>query len=66
MATRASAWGDPGDVETHGTGESGRPPSGLGGHEVLRKPFTLVGLEQAVARAMARERPDAPHRLAAE
>ena len=38
----------------------------FGGHHVLRKPFTLVGLERAIAEAMRRRRPDAPHRIAAE
>ncbi|WP_085811193.1 ATP-binding protein [Sphingomonas sp. TZW2008] len=36
------------------------------GHHVLRKPFTLVGLERAIAEALSRARPEAPHRIAAE
>ncbi len=43
-------------------GESGE----FGGHHVLRKPYTLAGLEKAVTEAMSRKRPDAPHRIAAE
>jgi signal transduction histidine kinase/CheY-like chemotaxis protein len=43
-------------------GEAGE----FGGHHVLRKPFTLIALEQAVAAAMMRKRPDAPQRIAAE
>lgn len=38
----------------------------FGGRPVLRKPFTLVGLERAIVEAMAFERPDAPDRMAAE
>ncbi len=40
--------------------------SEFGGHEVLRKPFTLVGLERAVAAAMTADRPGSPHQIAAE
>ncbi len=40
--------------------------SQFGGHEVLRKPFTLNGLERAVATALAAERPTASDRIAAE
>jgi CheY-like chemotaxis protein len=36
------------------------------GHEVLRKPFTLNGLERAVARAIAADRPAASGAIAAE
>ena len=43
-------------------GEAGE----FGGHHVLRKPFTLVGLEQSIAEAMSRHRPAAPQRIAAE
>lgn len=45
-------------------GEAGT--SEFGGHEVLRKPFTLGGLERAVAAAMATDRPGAPEQIAAE
>ncbi len=38
----------------------------FGDHHVLRKPFTLAGLERAIAQAMARERPAPPHQIAAE
>ena len=41
----------------------------FGGHNVLRKPFTIAGLERAIAAAMAAERPDphsAPQSIAAE
>jgi signal transduction histidine kinase/CheY-like chemotaxis protein len=38
----------------------------FGGHPVLRKPYTLVALEQAITEAMARARPAAPQRMAAE
>ena len=38
----------------------------FGGHEVLRKPFTLNGLERAVATALASDRPDPSGRIAAE
>lgn len=38
----------------------------FGDHQVLRKPFTLSGLDRAIRAAMARERPAAPHRIAAE
>jgi len=38
----------------------------FGGRPVLRKPFTLVGLERAIAEAMAFDRPGAPDRMAAE
>ncbi|WP_456299950.1 ATP-binding protein [Sphingomonas jeddahensis] len=38
----------------------------FGGHHVLRKPFTLVGLERAIAEALGRSRPDATHSIAAE
>lgn len=38
---------------------------GFGGHHVLRKPFTLTGLERAIAAAMAHDRP-APTQIAAE
>ncbi|MEG3125703.1 ATP-binding protein [Sphingomonas sp. GB1N7] len=37
----------------------------FGGHHVLRKPFTIAGLERAVGAAMAAERP-APQSIAAE
>lgn len=41
--------------------------SEFGRHPVLRKPFTLVGLERAITSAMADdERPPRPHQLAAE
>ena len=38
----------------------------FGGRPVLRKPFTVTGLEHAIADAMAFERPASPDRLAAE
>ena len=38
----------------------------FGHHVVLRKPFTLSGIEAAIAAAMAVVRPAAPHRIAAE
>ena len=38
----------------------------FGGHVVLRKPYTLAGLEAAIATALAVERPAPRHRLAAE
>ncbi|WP_443030045.1 ATP-binding protein [Sphingomonas sp. ZB1N12] len=38
----------------------------FGGHEVLRKPFTLNGLERAVVTAMAAERGETNHPIAAE
>ena len=38
----------------------------FGNHVVLRKPFTLSGIEAAIAAAMAVVRPAAPHRIAAE
>ncbi len=38
----------------------------FGGHEVLRKPFTLNGLERAVLAAMASDRYAANHPIAAE
>ncbi|MEG3084891.1 ATP-binding protein [Sphingomonas sp. PB2P12] len=38
----------------------------FGGHEVLRKPFTLNGLERAVATALASDRPGPSDRIAAE
>ena len=40
--------------------------SEFGDHEVLRKPFTLRGLERAVAAAMATGRPAASRQIAAE
>ena len=40
--------------------------SEFGDHEVLRKPFTLNGLERAVAAAMSADRPPPPRRMAAE
>ena len=40
--------------------------SEFGNHSVLRKPFTLVGLERAIAEAMARHRPAPPEQIAAE
>jgi signal transduction histidine kinase/CheY-like chemotaxis protein len=36
------------------------------GHHVLRKPFTLAGLELAIVEAMTRRHSDAPHSMAAE
>lgn len=41
-------------------------PAMFNGHHVLRKPFTLVALERAIAEAMMRSQSDAPHRIAAE
>ncbi|MEG3165057.1 ATP-binding protein [Sphingomonas sp. PB2P19] len=38
----------------------------FGGREVLRKPFTLNGLERAVATAMTTERPSSERQIAAE
>ena len=38
----------------------------FGDHHLLRKPFTLTGLERAIGAAMARERPAPPHQIAAE
>jgi signal transduction histidine kinase/ActR/RegA family two-component response regulator len=38
----------------------------FGGRPVLRKPFTIAGLEHAIADAMAFERPARPDQLAAE
>ncbi|TXC72717.1 response regulator [Sphingomonas ginsenosidivorax] len=38
----------------------------FGGHEVLRKPFTLTGLERAVAAAVAADRPATLRPIAAE
>jgi len=38
----------------------------FGGHHVLRKPYTLAGLEQAIGEAMARKRPERPDQIAAE
>ncbi len=38
----------------------------FGGHEVLRKPFTLNGLERAVMTAMATERRETNHPIAAK
>ncbi|WP_082463733.1 ATP-binding protein [Sphingomonas sp. Leaf17] len=38
----------------------------FGNNVVLRKPFTLSGIEAAIAAAMAVTRPAAPHRIAAE
>jgi signal transduction histidine kinase/ActR/RegA family two-component response regulator len=40
--------------------------SEFGNHRVLRKPFTLIGLERAIAEAMSGERPAPPEQLAAE
>ncbi|WBH18186.1 ATP-binding protein [Sphingomonas radiodurans] len=50
------------------TGFAGETSDGntFGEHPVLRKPFTLVGLETAIAEAMARKRPVAADRIAAE
>ncbi len=49
------------------TGFAGEANSShFGGHEVLRKPFTLNGLERAVMTALAAERPIASDRIAAE
>jgi CheY-like chemotaxis protein len=38
----------------------------FGGHDVLRKPFTLTGLERAVAAAVATDRPASTRQIAAE
>jgi CheY-like chemotaxis protein len=38
----------------------------FGGRHVLRKPFTLAGLERAIAEAMAHGRPQRPEQIAAE
>jgi signal transduction histidine kinase/ActR/RegA family two-component response regulator len=38
----------------------------FGGRPVLRKPFTLAGLERGITDALAFDRPDAPDRMAAE
>jgi CheY-like chemotaxis protein len=38
----------------------------FGGRPVLRKPYTIAGLEHAIADAMAFERPAPPDQLAAE
>lgn len=46
-------------------GETGEGAA-FNGHHVLRKPFTLVGLERAIAEAMSRRRPAAPQEIAAE
>ncbi|MCD2315623.1 ATP-binding protein [Sphingomonas sp. IC-11] len=43
-----------------------RDPELFNGHHVLRKPFTLAGLEAAIAEAMSRHQSNGPHRLAAE
>ena len=40
--------------------------SEFGDHQVLRKPFTLAGLERAVIAAMAPGRPSPPRQIAAE
>jgi signal transduction histidine kinase/CheY-like chemotaxis protein len=40
--------------------------SEFGRHPVLRKPFTLSGLERAIGKAMATERPAPPQQIAAE
>ena len=40
--------------------------SGFGDHRVLRKPFTLAGLEGAIAEVMAVNRPAPPEQIAAE
>jgi CheY-like chemotaxis protein len=40
--------------------------SEFGGHQVLRKPFTLAGLERAIGEAMSRDRPAATTQIAAE
>ena len=40
--------------------------SEFGDYRVLRKPFTLAGLERAIGEAMAHERPAAPEQIAAE
>jgi len=38
----------------------------FGAYQVLRKPFTLAGLEAAIRRAMAADRPAPPQQIAAE
>ncbi|RDE06645.1 ATP-binding protein [Sphingomonas aracearum] len=38
----------------------------FGGHHVLRKPYTLAGLERAIGQALAADRPAPPHSIAAE
>jgi signal transduction histidine kinase len=50
------------------TGFAGETGDGdaFGGQHVLRKPFTLVGLERAIEAAMAKERPAGPTQIAAE
>ena len=49
------------------TGYAGEANAGeFGEHPLLRKPFTLAGLERAVGEAMRRDRPEPPARLAAE
>jgi signal transduction histidine kinase/CheY-like chemotaxis protein len=40
--------------------------SEFGDHQVLRKPFTLTGLERAIDDAMAQGRPQPQHQIAAE
>ena len=40
--------------------------SEFGDHQVLRKPFTLAGLERAIDEAMAQHRPPPQHQIAAE
>ncbi len=40
--------------------------SEFGSHPVLRKPFTLVGLERAIGRAVTGDRPAPPEQIAAE
>ena len=40
--------------------------SEFGGYGVLRKPFTLAGLERAIGEAMVEDRPTAPDQIAAE
>ncbi|UVO52538.1 ATP-binding protein [Sphingomonas sp. SUN019] len=50
------------------TGFAGEMGDGdaFGGQHVLRKPFTLVGLERAIDAAMAKDRPVGPAQIAAE
>jgi signal transduction histidine kinase/ActR/RegA family two-component response regulator len=49
------------------TGFAGETNAGeFGDHPVLRKPFTLTALESAIGKALRRERPGRPVRLAAE
>ena len=43
-----------------------RDPELFSGHHVLRKPFTLVALEKAIAEAITRRQSNGPHSLAAE